>query len=243
MSFQISLIGVFPDFLSQWAQCGMARRAIESERLSINTISLLDYGVGKHRKIDDTPYGGGPGLILRYDVILSALQDTKQRFGDGYVIMMDAAGQSFHDQSARRLADEQSHLIFIAGRYEGVDARIYEHVDELISVGDYILTGGEPAAVIISDAVIRYRSGVLGNAASAESDSHGGHDVEYRQYTKPESHAGLGVPQVLLSGHHQRIAEARAIDAGARKESVKSLSGSPLSPRVVSDVQVEKENL
>ncbi len=213
---KVVLIGVFPETLLPYFKHGVMGRAQREGKLCIETCSLLDFSHGKHRKIDDTPYGGGPGLVLRFDVVLHALESISTKLSNPYVILLEAAGQSFAHDEALRLAEMNRPLVFICGRYEGIDARIEHYIDASYSIGPYVLSGGELAAGVIVDAITRLRPGCLGNAKSLAEESHQDNRLEYRQYTKPLEYRSLSVPSVLISGDHAKIAEARKKDANAR---------------------------
>jgi tRNA (guanine37-N1)-methyltransferase len=188
-------------------------RAVERGTIEIGVHDIREHGLGRHRSVDDTPYGGGAGMVMRVDVVAAALE--KVRTEGSRVLLMTPAGQPFSQRHARRLSRE-SHLVLLCGHYEGIDARIETLVDEELSLGDFVLTGGEIAAVAVVDAVARLVPGVLGNARSAmdESFSHG--LLEYPQYTRPQQWRGLEVPEVLRSGHHGRIADWRRAQAEAK---------------------------
>lgn len=187
-------------------------RAQEKGALELKVHNLRDYGLGKHKQVDDTPYGGGQGMLLRPEPLFTALDGLETE--SAKVILMTPAGKRFDQATAERLSKE-SHLIFISGHYEGVDHRVVEHwVDEELSIGDYVLTNGAIAAVVVMDAVIRLLPGVLGDDMSAVEESFGESGLlEAPHYTKPAEYRGLRVPDVLLSGHHAKVAEWRAEQA------------------------------
>lgn len=191
----------------------IVKRAQDKGLVEINIHDLRSWGEGERRTVDDRPYGGGVGMILRVDIIDKLLSKIKTK--DSKVILLDATGAKFNQEKARSFSKEK-HLILIAGHYEGVDGRVHEHlVDEVISIGDYVLTGGEIPAMVVSDAVIRLIPGVLQKEAATNLESFTQNTLEYPQYTRPEVYKGWKVPEVLLSGNHSEIEKWR------RKEALK----------------------
>ncbi|SLC86067.1 tRNA (guanine-N(1)-)-methyltransferase [Mycobacteroides abscessus subsp. abscessus] len=191
-------------------------KAVEKNLLSINVKNFRDFSANKHQNVDDYPYGGGAGMLLTVQPILSAFDhiqeqtpETKKR-----VILLDPAGKPFDQKKAEELAEEE-HLIFICGHYEGYDERIRSIVTDEISIGDYVLTGGELGAMVVIDATARLLPDALGNQESAVTDSFSTGLLEHPHYTRPASYKGMDVPEVLLSGNHKRIEEWR------EKESLK----------------------
>jgi len=184
------------------------KRAQEKGLVEINIHDLRNWGEGKRKTVDDRPYGGGVGMILRVDIIDAALKELKGK--DTRVILLDATGKTFDQKMARDLS-KQKHIILIAGHYEGVDHRVHEHlVDEVISIGNYVLTGGEIPAMVMTDAVTRLVPGVLEKPQATEIESFSEENiVEYPQYTRPESYKGHKVPEILLSGNHKEIEKWR----------------------------------
>ena len=182
----------------------IVKRAGDKGLVEIAIHDLRDWGEGERRTVDDRPYGGGVGMILRVDIIEAALKDLRKK--NSKVILMDAGGETFSQKKAREFSKAE-HLIIIAGHYEGVDHRVHEHlVDEVISIGDYVLTGGEIPAMVITDAVVRLIPGVLEKPEATEIESFSQEGViEFPQYTRPETYKGWKVPEVLLSGNHKEI--------------------------------------
>lgn len=183
-------------------------RAQAAGLADLRVMDIREYAPGKHRQCDDSPYGGGAGMLMKVNVVDAAIQAAR---GDGpehgtqpKVILMSPAGRPLTQALAQELSQEE-HLILVCGHYEGIDARIEALVDDEISIGDFVLTGGELAALVIVDAVVRLRPGVLGNSASPEEESFSEGLLEYPQYTRPRSYKGQDVPEVLLSGNHARI--------------------------------------
>ena len=188
-------------------------RAIADGKIAVGVHDIRDHAEGKHRTVDDTPYGGGAGMVMRVDVAARAVEALRTE--NSRVILTSPAGRRFTQRDAERLS-KCAHLIVLCGHYEGIDARIETLVDEELSLGDFVLTGGEIAAVAFVDAVARLVPGVLGNADSAADESFSSGLLEYPQYTRPRTWRGVDVPEVLLSGHHERIAAWRRAQAEER---------------------------
>jgi tRNA (guanine37-N1)-methyltransferase len=213
-----TIVSLFPESLHAMWEASILGRARRDEKLVIDDVQIRDFATDKHRNVDDTPSGGGAGLVMRPDVLAGAIEHACERDearGAGRrrrVVLLDAAGHRFTQEDARRLAS-YDHLVLVCGRYEGVDARVHTLVDEALCIGDYVLTGGELGAAVILDATARHVPGVLGNEASSEEESHEDGLLEHRQYTRPNVFRGLGVPDVLRSGDHKKVARARRKDA------------------------------
>ena len=179
--------------------------------VELTTVNLREFGLGLRRQVDDTPYGGGDGMLLMVEPLWKAVEFAKSQDETAKVVLMSPRGQRWKQAKAQKEADDDRGVIFICGRYEGVDERILELVDEQWSIGDFVLTGGELAAMMMIDSIVRLIPGVLGGEKSAEIESFSdGETLEFPQYTRPEEFKGLRVPDVLLSGHHGKIAEWRA---------------------------------
>lgn len=213
---RFDIITLFPESFTAYFAVSMLKRAQEKQLIEIHTHQLRDFAHDKHKTVDDTPYGGGAGMVLKVEPIAECLeavisqQPTNNEVSKTRKILFSAKGKVLTQDDVKRLAT-YDRLILLCGRYEGVDERVAEHlVDEELSIGEYVLTGGELPAMIVVDAVSRLVPGVLGNAESAETESHSilG-TVEYPQYTKPEEWQGMRVPEVLLSGHHAEIEKWR----------------------------------
>lgn len=202
---KISIITLFPEMFSGPFDSSIIKRAIDKKLIEINFVNLREFGLGDHQTVDDTPYGGGKGMILKVDVLQTAIEDTKNKEikdNEQKVILLGAHGRQFKQEIAKSFSNLK-HLILICGHYEGFDERIKQFIDEEVSVGDFILTGGEIPAMLITDAVSRLVSGVIKeDSATFESFSP---YLEYPQYTKPQAFNGLKVPKVLLSGNHAKI--------------------------------------
>jgi tRNA (guanine37-N1)-methyltransferase len=209
MKFEI--ITLFPELIEVYAKNGIIGRAVENKLFQIEFVNLRDFSEDKHRKVDDYPYGGGPGMLIKPEPMFRALDAIKKH--NSYIIYLSPKGNLFNQNKAIELSGKE-HLIFIPGHYEGIDQRIIDkYVDEEISVGDYVLTSGELPALMIVDAVGRLLPGVLGSDESSKEESHSSNLLEYPQYTRPESYMGLDVPEILLSGHHKNIEEWRLFKA------------------------------
>lgn len=198
---RITVITIFPEFFDSFRTTSIIKRAIEGHRVDFETVDFRSFTLDKHRHVDDTPYGGGQGMVLSCQPIIDALRSVRDE--RSHVVMMTPQGAPFSQKKAARLATYE-HLILLCGHYEGFDERIRAYVDEEISIGDYVLTGGEPAALVVCDALIRLLDGVI-LEDSHEDDSFSDGLLEYPQYTKPAVFEGKAVPEVLLSGHHANI--------------------------------------
>ena len=216
---RFDIITIFPQILDSYFNESILSRAQENKQIKIKTHNLRQWTKDKHHTVDDTPYGGGAGMVMKLEPLYQAIQATKKhskklfRKNKQSVILLSAKGQTWNQRLAKKYSQLDS-LILVCGRYEGVDERLLEFVDAEISIGDYVLTGGELGAAIIIDSIARLLPGVLGNEASSQDESHIKSGIlEYPQYTKPEVFKIKGqeyrVPQVLLSGNHQAIAEWR----------------------------------
>lgn len=202
---RFDILTLFPEFFDSVFSVGVLSRAIEKKLLALNIHNIRDYTSDKHRMADDRPYGGGSGMILKPEPIARAIEVLKQGT-DSKVVMLSPRGRVFNDQIARELSETEQ-IIFICGRYEGIDERIRElYVDTDISVGDYVLSGGEYAALIMIDSISRYIPSILGNESSTMEESFRDYLLEYPQYTRPEEFKGIKIPEVLLSGNHKEIA-------------------------------------
>jgi tRNA (guanine37-N1)-methyltransferase len=207
---QIAVVSIFPEMVGQVAEYGVVGRAKERQLLSLTCENPRDYTSDPHRTVDDRPYGGGPGMVLKYEPAASAIRAAKDRLPEGSpVVCLSPQGKVFDQGTAGRYAGLQG-LILLAGRYEGIDERLIEsEVDEELSLGDFVLSGGEIAAMAVIDAIARLLPGVLGDEESAVQDSFMEGLLDHPHYTRPESISGQRVPAVLLSGDHARIARWR----------------------------------
>ncbi|CAK8054192.1 tRNA (guanosine(37)-N1)-methyltransferase TrmD [Eupransor demetentiae] len=205
---RIDVLSLFPDMFAPMHQ-SIVGKAIEKGALDFSVTDFRQYTNNKHNNVDDYPFGGGAGMLLMAQPVFDAMDHIEQTAGDrGHVVLLDPAGRQFNHEVAQELAD-YDHLTFIAGHYEGYDERIRDLVDEELSLGDYVLTGGELGAMVMIDATVRFLPDVLGNQASAHTDSFEDGLLEYPQYTRPADFRGMKVPEVLMSGNHAKIAEWR----------------------------------
>lgn len=203
---RVEVISIFPEMFAAISQYGITSRAVKQGLLQLNCRQLRDYTDDRHQTVDDRPFGGGPGMVMKIKPLEEALVAAKADAGDAAkVIYLSPQGRQLNQQGVRELAGEQA-LILIAGRYEGIDERFIEaHVDEEWSIGDYVLSGGELPAMVLIDAVTRLLPGALGHADSAEEDSFSDGLLDCPHYTRPEVYEGKRVPDVLLSGNHEHI--------------------------------------
>lgn len=206
---RITILTIFPESFESFLQTPVTARAVEQGAADIEVLDLKDFAHGSFRHIDDSPFGGGAGMVLRCQPVLDALKTV----GDAHVVALTPAGAPYDQKTARRFA-ALDHLVLLCGHYEGMDARILRHVDEEVSMGDYILTGGELPAMTVVDSVVRLLPGVL-RQTSTEEESFENGLLEYPQYTQPREYEGEAVPEVLLSGNHEAVRRWR------RKESLR----------------------
>lgn len=211
---KIDILTLFPEFFSSLTNWSIIGRAYEENKVEINSINIRDFSKNKHKKVDDYPFGGGSGMVMKPEPIFDAINSVKNQ--DSRVIYLSPQGRKFNQELANELSKEE-HLILLCGHYEGIDNRIVGHyVDEEISIGDFVLTGGEIPAMIIIDAVVRLLPGVLRSDESFIDESHYNGLLEYPQYTRPREFNGHFVPDILLSGNHQKI------EAWRKEESLKA---------------------
>lgn len=200
----ISILTLFPDMFTGPFDQSIIKRSIDKKLITIDYINIRNFATDNYKTVDGHPYGGGVGMILRVDVVDRALQSIPK----GHKILLDAGGTPYTQQKAKELS-KIDHLILICGHYEGVDERIRSLVDEEISIGDYVLTGGEIPAMVLTDSIARLIPGVLGKPEATVHESFSEPLLEYPQYTEPQTYNGRAVPPVLLSGNHQKIADWR----------------------------------
>ena len=202
---QIDIMTLFPSIIDGFLSESIIKRAIDKGLVKINVINFRDYSPLNNKQVDDTPYGGGAGMLLRCEPIFECLDAIAN--DDSHIILLSPEGITYNQSKARNLT-KYKHLILICGHYEGFDERIKTRVDEVISIGDFVLTGGEIPASSIVDSVVRLLPGVI-NEESLDSESFTDNLLDYPQYTKPAEYRGLKVPDILISGNHQKIAEYR----------------------------------
>lgn len=203
-----TVITIFPQMFASSLNHSILKRGQEKNLVKINLIDLRDYTTDKHHMTDDYPYGGGHGMVMKPEPLAAAIEAARKNNPKARVVLLAPQGRVFKQSEAQRLAGEDE-IVLLCGRYEGIDERVKSFIDEEISVGDYTLSGGEPAANIVIDAVTRLIPGVLGNENSAADESFSDGLLEYPQYTRPEEFRGMKVPEVLLSGDHQRVKDWR----------------------------------
>jgi tRNA (guanine37-N1)-methyltransferase len=213
---RIDVITLFPDMIRECAGCGIQGRAIDNDLLVLETWNPRDYSEDCHRTVDDRPYGGGPGMVMQVQPLRAAIRQARAAAVPAPVIYLSPQGSKFDQDKARVLAGHER-IILVAGRYEGIDERLIElEIDEELSVGDYVLSGGELPALVVMDAVTRLLPGALGDADSAQEDSFMGGLLDYPHYTRPEDIDGLRVPAVLTGGNHAAIRRWRQKQALGR---------------------------
>lgn len=204
---KFSVLSLFPDFIENIRQYGLIGKAIENGIIEFENINIRDFSKDKHKRVDDEIYGGGPGMLMTPDPIVSAIEKVKNV--DSKIIYLSPQGRVLDQNLCKELSKEK-HLIFLCGHYEGIDARVVNHfIDIEVSIGDYVLTGGEIPALVLMDAIGRLVPKVLGNEMSVVEDSHYEDYLKYDVYTRPEEYRGYKVPEVLLSGNHAEIKKWR----------------------------------
>ena len=228
---RIDLLTLFPEFFDSPLNQSMLRRAQAMGKVSFRVLNLRDYAHDRHKVADDRPFGGGPGMVMKPEPLVTAIRRVREEDPDTRVIFLAPSGKLFDQKMAVELAQAPS-LLLICGHYEGVDERVRGFIDAEISIGDFILTGGEIPALVVVDAVTRLIPGVLGNDAATEDESFQTGLLEYPHYTRPREFEGLTVPEILLSGDHARIARWRREQALRRTRALRPdlLEKAPLSP-------------
>lgn len=201
----LCFVSLFPEYFETVMNVSILGRAVAQGQIHYQTIQIRDFSQQKHQRVDDAPYGGGPGQVMQVEPLVLAIEAARRACPDGHVIMMSPSGRPFTQADALRLSRLNRGLIFVCGHYEGVDDRVLGYVDEELSIGDYVLTGGELAAAVVSDAVCRLWPNVVGNQASVEEESFSAGWLEYPQYTRPQTYRGVSVPEVLLGGNHEAV--------------------------------------
>lgn len=204
---KISIITLFPEMFEPVLNTSILKRAQNKQKITFELINLRSFGTGPHQIVDDRPYGGGIGLIFKADILAAAVKSVK--IDDSFVILTSASGTPYTQKNARLLS-KKNHLIIVCGHYEGVDQRFIDlYVDEEISIGDYVLTGGEIPAMVIADSITRLLPGVLEKEGATEKESYENGYLEHPHYTRPDVFEGISVPDVLVSGNHGKIEEWR----------------------------------
>jgi len=214
---KFNVITLFPETIQSLTDYSIFGRAIDSKIIEIKTYNLRDFGIGPRKQVDDTPYGGGAGMVLKVDILDKAIEHVRAENPGTYVVLMTPKGEKYTQKVAKSLSKKKN-ITFVCGHYEGFDERVRELVDAEISIGDYVLSGGEIAATAIVDSVSRLIPGVLGGEDSTHEESFEHALLEYPHYTNPREYKGMNVPEVLLSGNHKEI-------ENWRKEQAKIITG------------------
>ena len=215
---KIQIISLFPEMFPAVLNTSMMQKAQNIEAVSFDYINLRDFGLGPRKPVDDTPYGGGDGMLLMIEPLIKAVEFAKSKDNTAQVVLMTPKGSTWNQQKAKQFSLSKTGLIIICARYEGYDERITSIVDKQISIGDFVLTGGELPAMVMIDSIVRLLPNVLGGKNSAEIESFSETNTfEYPQYTRPEVYKGLEVPPVLLSGNHNEIAKWRSANSRKKK--------------------------
>ena len=245
MTMYISILTLFPAMFDSPFAESIVRRAADRGIVQIQVRNIRDYATDKHRTVDDSPYGGGAGMVMKPEPLFDAVEDAQRRVPEqpSHVVLLTPQGRVLSQAVAQELA-EKRHLILLCGHYEGVDERVRQHlVDDEISLGDFVMTGGEPAALAIVDAVVRLLPGALGDPQSAQGDSFATGLLQHPQYTRPPEYRGWRVPEILLSGDHGAVARwrrRRSIQRTARRRP-DLLGPAALSPEEVAEAQRAEE--
>ena len=220
--FFAQVLTLFPEFFDSPLSCSIPKRAIADGAVQVDCIQIRDFATGKHKNVDDSPYGGGPGMLMKPEPVVAAIAEARKRQPKTHVAMLTPTGNKFTQAKALEYIAKDS-VTLLCGRYEGFDERIVDYVDEELSLGDYVLSGGEPAAMCVLDAMIRLLPDVLGSPESAVLDSFTEEGmVDWPHYTRPEVFEGKAVPKVLLSGDHAKIAAWRKEQARLRSKDLRS---------------------
>lgn len=212
---RFDVLTIFPDLLLSPLEEGIIRRALASRALEIHLHNIRDFAQGRHAVTDDRPFGGGEGMVMKPEPIAAALRHVAEEQPGGHVVFLTPQGRPYSQAVAAELANK-GHVVLLCGRYEGIDARLEQYIDDEISIGDYVLTGGELAALVVIDSVTRLLPGVLGCADSAGCDTFSRGLLKHPQYTRPREFEGVAVPEVLLSGDHQAISDWRLVESVKR---------------------------
>ncbi len=201
-----TVLTLFPELMDSFFNHGMISRGIEKGLIRAESINIREFSTDRNNSVDDRPYGGGSGMIMKPEILQKAILHAKMKNPESKVILMTPQGKKFNQKKAEEYAAGYKGVIFVCGRYEGVDERVFsDHIDEEVSIGDYVMTGGEFASMVMIDSTSRLIPGVLGNSESCKSDSFTSDRLEYAQYTRPEKFNNLEVPEILLSGNHEKI--------------------------------------
>jgi tRNA (guanine37-N1)-methyltransferase len=217
MKFRI--VTLFPEAFDSPLSSSILKRARDKGVFEVEFVNLRNFGLGSRKQVDDTPYGGGPGMILRVDVMARAIASARENWPQAKVVLLTPQGKIFNQKIAREYARKKPNLILVCGHYEGFDERIRDLVDEEISVGQYVLTGGELAAMVLVESIVRLLPEALGRNESVQEETFSKEGViEYPQYTRPDEWQGQKVPEVLLSGNHQKIKKWREVKSAKKSK-------------------------
>lgn len=214
---KICFISLFPETIETYNNVGMMRKAQEIDAVEFHYINLRDHGLGPRKQVDDTPYGGGDGMVLKPEPIVAAIKAAKELVGDNSLVLLPTPrGDLYTQETAKKFASDENDLIIVCPRYEGYDERVVKYIDGQICIGSYVLTGGEIPAMIVADSVVRLLPDVLGGAESVEKESFQNdlNSIEHAQYTRPEIFEGESVPEVLKNGNHAEINKWREQNTG-----------------------------
>lgn len=238
------VLTLFPDILTAYLNESILKRAQEKKLLDVRLVNIRDFASGPHRQADDYPYGGGSGMVLKPEPIFRAMDHLREDGAPRKVVLLSPQGRSFDQAAAEEYLREGKRFVFICGRYEGVDERVRTLVDEEVSIGDYVLTGGELAALVVIDAVTRLIPGVLGDERSIEDESFSWGLLDYPHYTRPREFRGLTVPPVLVSGDHKEIWHWRRKEAlrktiEVRPDLIDKAGLSDLDKKILSEIEEE----
>ncbi len=228
----IDLLTIFPDFFSSPLEQSLIKKARDKGIIRVNIYNIRDFATDKHKTVDDTPFGGGDGMVMKIEPIYRVIRYAEEKNGEGYKIYLSPKGERLNQRKVSELA-QKKHLILLCGRYEGVDERVINFINEEISVGDYVLMGGESAALVVLEAVMRLVPGVVGTENSVIDESFSAGLLEYPQYTRPFDFMGYKVPDVLLTGNHKKIKEWRTIQA--------LLKTYKKRPDLIKDIKIEED--
>jgi tRNA (guanine37-N1)-methyltransferase len=243
----LSVVTIFPEIFHAYLNKGIVGKARGKDIIKVDILDLRDFASDRHRTVDDVPYGGGPGMVMKPEPFEKAVQSVKADGDETLTIMTTPGGRPFDQPMAERLSRETRRLLFLCGRYEGIDERVRNaFVDEDISIGDYVLTGGELPALVIIDVVVRLLPGVVGDEASLREESFSWGILDYPHYTRPSEWRDLRVPDVLLSGNHREIERFRRKEAlrrtlKSRPDLVERISLSDEDQNLISDINEEEE--
>jgi len=246
---RFDVITIFPEIFKAYLNESILKRALDRNLIEVKVHNLRDFTTDKHKTVDDYPYGGGPGMVMKPEPFFSAVEHIKSDGAPRRVVMLTPQGRTFNQDTAHSMARQNKDIILICGRYEAIDERVKSLVDEEISIGDYILTGGELPALVIIDGIARLVPGVLGDERSAEEESFVCGMLEYPHYTRPPEFRGLRVPDILMSGNHKAISQWRRKEAlrltMLRRPDIMSRCASELKDedyKLVSEIREEKKN-